>query len=47
MSRQGVLDYLQEAVTVFFLTVGPVLGAIIAAVFIIGLIYGTITILFR
>jgi hypothetical protein len=47
MNRQAVSDYLQEAVTVFFLTAGPALGAIMAIVFLIGLVYGTITILLR
>jgi hypothetical protein len=47
MSRNGVLNFMEEAVTVFFLTAGPALGAIIAIVFLIGLIYGTITVLLR
>jgi hypothetical protein len=47
MSRQGVFNFLEEAVTVFFMTAGPVLGAVIALVFLVGLIYGTFYILFR
>ncbi len=46
MSRQGVFNFLEEAVTVFFLTAGPVLGGVIALVFLISLIYGTFYILF-
>ena len=47
MSRQGVFNFLEEAVTVFFMTAGPVLGAIIALAFLVGLAYGTFYIIFR
>lgn len=47
MNRQAVSNFLEEAVTVFFLTAGPALGAVIALAWLIGLIYGTLTVLLR
>ena len=47
MSRQAVSNFLEEAVTVFFLTVGPALGAVIALVWLIALIYVTFAVLIR
>jgi hypothetical protein len=47
MTRNAVSNFLEEAITVFFLTAGPALGAIIAIVFLVGLVYGTIAVLFR
>lgn len=47
VQRHAVSDFFQEAVTVFFLTAGPALGAAIALAWLIGLIYGTITALLR
>ncbi len=47
MGRQNVSKYLDEALTVSFLTDGPVLGAITAAIFVVGLICRIVTLLFR
>jgi hypothetical protein len=47
MSRQAVSSFLQEAITVFFLTAGPALGAAIAIAWLVGVIYGTIKALLR
>jgi hypothetical protein len=47
MSRQDVENLVDETVTLFFLTIGPILGAIVAAVFVVALIYGIVTLLFR
>ncbi len=47
MSKQPVLDTLQEFATLAFLGAGPVLGAAIALAFLGGLILGLIAVLTR
>jgi hypothetical protein len=47
MNKQAVLNYLEEFVTVFFLAAGPALGAVIALVWLVGLVLGLIAVLTR
>jgi hypothetical protein len=47
MGRHAFSDFMEEAVTVLFLTLGPALGAAIALIWLVGLIYGTFAVLFR
>lgn len=47
MSRQAILNGLQEFVTVFFLSAGPVLGATIAMAWLIGLALGLFAVITR
>ena len=47
MNRHAVSEFVEEAVTIFFLLAGPLLGAAIALTWLGGLIYGTLTVFFR
>jgi flagellar biosynthesis protein FliQ len=47
MTRQAVVDALQEFVTIFFLAAGPALGAAIAVAWLIGLVLGLFAVLTR
>ena len=47
MNRQGILNTLEEAVSVFFLSAGPALGVAIAAAWVLGLALGLFAVLTR
>jgi len=47
MNRQGILNTLEEAVSVFFLAAGPALGAAIALAWVLGLVLGLFAVLTR
>jgi len=47
MTKQAILDGLQELFTVFFLAAGPALGAAIALAFLTGLVLGLFAVLTR
>jgi type III secretory pathway component EscS len=47
MNRQAILNALEEAVLIFFLTAGPVLGAAIAFAWLVGLVLGLFAVLTR
>ena len=47
MKKHGVLNALQEFVTLGFLTAGPALGATIAVVWLVGLVLGIFALITR
>ena len=47
MNKEAVVENLQEFVTVFFLAAGPVLGAAIAAAWLVGLALGLVAVITR
>ena len=47
MNRQGILNTLEEAVSVVFLAAGPALGAAIALTWVLGLALGLFAVLTR
>ena len=47
MNRQGMLNTLEEGVSIFFLAAGPVLGVAIALAWVLGLILGLFAVLTR
>ena len=47
MNRQGILNTLEEAVSIFFLAAGPALGAAIAFAWVLGLVLGLFAVLTR
>ena len=47
MSKQAVLNHLDEVLTLVFLSVGPALGAVIAIVWLVGCVLGLVAALGR
>ena len=47
MNRQGILNALEEVVSIFFLAAGPALGAAIAFAWLLGLVLGLFAVLTR
>jgi type III secretory pathway component EscS len=47
MNKEAVFNRLEEFVTIFFLSAGPVLGAAIAVGWLVGLILGLFAVLTR
>ena len=47
MNRQGILNTLEEAVSIFFLAAGPALGLAIAFAWVLGLALGLFAVLTR
>jgi type III secretory pathway component EscS len=47
MNKQAIFEDLQELVTLFFLTAGPALGALIAVAWLVGLVLGLFAVVTR
>jgi hypothetical protein len=47
MNRQGILNTLEETVSIFFLAAGPALGLAIALAWVLGLALGLFAVLTR
>ena len=47
MNRQGILNTLEQGVSIFFLAAGPALGAAIALAWVLGLVLGLFAVLTR
>ena len=47
VKKQAISGALEEFITIFFLAAGPVLGAVIAVAWLVGLVLGLIAVLTR